>query len=159
MTGAADIQAILDQRARDLAEPPGLYRPLPPVLVCRGRSGRWALALEAVARVEELPEWTPLPGRPDAILGLGVIGRRRMVLADLDSLLAGVPARPRDRPGHAVALRGSATALAVDRVEAVEELDFAAAVEAGPGRAMAWDGTVLLDAGRLVAAIEAREVG
>ncbi|MEW5727667.1 MAG: chemotaxis protein CheW [Pseudomonadota bacterium] len=151
-----DFDAILDQRARELAVASDTAPPPPPVLVCTGRDGRWALPLAAVSRVEELPDWTPVPGWPPPILGLALVARRRVLLADLDGLAAGKAPRDAGRPGHAVLLRAVPAAVAVDRAEAVIGLGFPAALGDGMGVAAAADGTVLLDPDRLLEAMARR---
>jgi chemotaxis signal transduction protein len=149
------FDAMLDERARELAQAP---QPEPAagtvvrVLTMSGAAGRWALPLDAVARVEPLARCLPLPGQPPVLLGLALLAGQRRLVADLDALAGGGAPRAPERAGHAVLLREGASgglhlALAVDRAEAVMDVPRIAA-----GQRLA-DGSVLLNPSRLVAAL------
>lgn len=114
---------ILDSRARELAvesdgaQPSGIV-----ALVLRGEMGRWALPLTDVGRVDPVPAIAPVPFRGSPLLGLGLMGSLRCLLVDIQSLVTGAPLRPRDRPGHAVVLRGTTLAVVADEAEGVARL-------------------------------------
>lgn len=138
-------QAILEARTRELAAAGGEGGGPPQdgaaVLILRGQSGHWALPLAEVARVDPVPKLIPVPSRPPFLLGLGLMAGRRCLLADLEALAAGTPARPRDRPGHAVQLRDTALAVVADMAEMVT---WAAVPKAPPPMVLA-DGAVWLN--------------
>lgn len=151
MAGASP--AVLAERARELARPVGAEGPAASdmqVLLLRGDSGRWALPIGTVARIEPLPRWLPLPGQPPAVLGLVLLGGRRCLAVDPEVVIAAQPPRPPSRPGHAVLLRGRAVALVVNRAEAVAWLPPPPA-----GHRLLADGSLLVEPDRLMAAIKA----
>lgn len=139
-------EAMLDERARALAElPPVQDQFRDDVLEMAGQSGRWALVVAAVARVEALGPCTPVPGTVAPTMGLVPVGGDRYLLVDADALGAGqAPPRPLDRPGHAVALRGGKVALAVDHALGIRQAVLPA-VSGRLVRAVLDDGLVLLD--------------
>lgn len=145
------VEAMLAERARALARPmvaddsapSGLH-----LLRLQGASGSWAVPITAVARVESLPDWLPVPGQTAAVLGLALLGGRRCLLADAEVVVAAAPPRPRGRPGHAVLLRDHALAFAVDRADGVMCLPAPPA-----GRHLLADGSVLMMPDRLLAAV------
>lgn len=145
------VADMLAQRARDLARLPpedGAATRGIQVLRLSGASGVWALPVAAVARVEELPDWVPLPMAPPAVLGLALVAGRRCLLADADTVLAALPPRPPGRPGHAVVLRlgfgALPMALAIDRAEGVVWQP-----QPQPGCRVLADGSLLVDPNRL----------
>lgn len=152
MIGGAS-PAVLAERARELARPPWADGPGAAdmqVLQLTGGGGRWALPIAAVARIEPLSQWLPLPGQPPAVLGLLLLGGRRCLVVDPGVVLAALLPRPPGRPGHAVLLRGRALALAVDRAEAVSWLPRPPA-----GRHLLADGSLLVEPDRLMSSIKA----
>lgn len=144
------FEAMLDERARELAVPPVAAEPagLLSVLLLAGRAGRWALPLAEAARVEQMVPCTPLPRQPVAVMGLCLLAGRRCLMVDVDAALAGLPRRAADRPGHAVLLRRHPVALAADRAESIVALP---PPEAG-ARVLA-DGSLLVAADQVVAAL------
>lgn len=152
MTAGAS-PSVLAERARELARPPWADGPGAAdmqVLQLRGASGRWALPIASVARIEPLPPWLSLPGQSPAVLGLLLLVGRRYLLIDPEVAVAALPPRPPSRSGHAVLLRGRAVALAVDRAEAVSWLPRPPA-----GRHVLVDGSLLVEPDRLMASIGA----
>lgn len=147
------VAAMLAQRAHDLAAvadagpDPVTADDHVLVLTLRGPTGRWALAVAEVARVEPLADIVALPGLPPPVLGLALLGGRRCLVVDPGVVVAAAACRPIGRPGHAVVLRHHPLALAVDRAEAVVRLP----PPARGGQVLA-DGSLLMEAGRLVAA-------
>lgn len=144
---------VLAERARDLARPPGWGGPGASdmqVLRIQAASGRWAVPVEAVGRIEPLSGWLPLPGQTGAVLGLMLLGGRRCLVIDPAVVVAALAPRCPDRPGHAVLLRGRAVALAVDRAEAVSWMP-----RPPPGQHRLDDGSLLLVPDRLMASIQA----
>lgn len=141
------LQAMLAERARELAAEPQSDR-LPDdemaVLTLATESARWALPVAAVARVEPLCPCLILPDQPPAVLGLALLAGRRCLVADLAAMEGAAPRRPSSRSGHAVLLRDSPLALAVDRAETIRRVPR----PLGGGHMLA-DGSLLLDAARL----------
>jgi chemotaxis signal transduction protein len=130
------------------------------VLMLAGDNGaRWALPLAEVARVEELPPMVAVPSHGGALLGLAVIAGHRCMVVDLDALAAGVPPRSAARPGHAVLLRRTSMALAVDRAEEITQVPTPRRDPGEVGFALLADGTVLLDAHQLAAKANAQGGG
>ncbi|MGE5475904.1 MAG: chemotaxis protein CheW [Bacteroidales bacterium] len=149
------VADMLAQRSRELARlspEEGAASQGIQVLRLSGVSGVWALPVAAVARVEVLPVWVPLPMAPPAVLGLALVAGRRCLLADADTVLGAVPPRPPGRPGHVVVLRpghgGQPMALAIDRAEAVIWLP-----PPRPGCRVLADGSLLVDPNRLAGVI------
>lgn len=151
--GSKVVAELLAQRARDLARPAEAdssgCRDEIQVLRLHGAAGSWALSVKAVERVEPLRGWVPLLEMPPQVLGLTRVAGRRYLLADTEVLMAAAPPRLPDRPGHVVALREWAIALAVDRADAVLWLPR----PPDGGRLLA-DGSLLVDPARLVAVVK-----
>lgn len=137
------FREILAARRRELARAAdgGDERPSGSraVVVLCGRSGRWAVPLDEVARVDTLPRFMAAPLRGPPFLGLGLVAGRRCLLVDLEALATGAPLRPRERSGYALVLRGSALAMVVDRAEAVSwQVPPAAPVPAAGADGVVW---------------------
>jgi purine-binding chemotaxis protein CheW len=112
-------QALRQARTRALA---GRARaatrqtPMRPFLVCTCGGDRYGLPLSQVSQVLPGRPITAVPGAPAAVLGaIAVSGRVLSVLALARAL--GRSSVTDSGAGHLVILRGSAVALAVDRVE------------------------------------------
>lgn len=149
--GGPLVAAMLAARARELAQAPAAEEEAQPrlqVVTLVGATGRWALPVGAATRVEPLGCVLAVPAPAPAVLGLTLLAGRRCLLIDPEVVLAGVPCRPCGRPGHAVLLRDHPLALAVDRAEAVVALPRPPA-----GTRVLTDGSLLMDPGRLVAAV------
>lgn len=145
------MEDVLIQRARELARPVGADGPAATdiqVLRMIGMAGAWAVPVAAVARIEPLAEWVPLPNRGGAVLGLALLAGRRCLVVDPEAVLSAAPPRRPGRPGHAVLLRDHPLALAVDRADAVLWLP------PPPGGHVLADGSLLMDVGRLLAAVK-----
>lgn len=147
------FEAMLAERALNLAqeEDRGAGGTAREVLVMEGGRDHWAMELDSLDRVEPLvpPVW--VPGQPAAVLGLALMAGERRLVVDLEALVTGAPPRPADRPGHAIGLRGSMVALAVERADGIACLD----VPPNAGSAdLVWavlpGGLVLLDSRALV---------
>lgn len=142
------FDSMLDERARELAQVDegeggtGLQ-----VLILAGAVGRWALPLAPLLRVEPLPPALQVPDLLPPFMGLAVLAGRRVLLADLEAMVAETPPRQPDRPGHAVLLRHLPLALVVGWAEGIASV----AVPAHLRRGVLADGTVLLDVDRLAA--------
>ena len=133
-------KALRQDRTRALAareEASKRQAPLRSFLVCACGEDRYGLALAQVAQVLSARPITAVPGAPAALLGVVALsGRVLSVLGLARALGRGGATEP--GTGHLVVLRGSAVALAVDRVEGV-----AAIAIADPDRPAAGD--ALLD--------------
>ena len=94
------------------------------VCVVGERGRRWALPIEVMAEVADLEAPLPLPRCRPEIIGLGSLRGQALAVVDLGALLGGAPPRPAAALTVAVVrLPGVSAGLAVDRVEAVVELD------------------------------------
>ncbi len=147
---------LMAERTRLLAAP-GLEGPRAgdEVLVCLGAHRRWGLPLAALARVETLPAWIPVPGWGGAVLGLVVVAGGRLLLADLDSLAEGLPPRLPGRGGVVLALRQGGLALAADAALDILRVPAAAVITADPSmprfvRAWGEGGVAVLDVAAIV---------
>ncbi|WP_035694054.1 chemotaxis protein CheW [Azospirillum halopraeferens] len=152
---------LLDRRTAELARRPDDEADAAPrvrLLLGRGATGRYALEVRHVSRVQPVVRWTPVPGAPSHLLGLITVAGRVLRLFDTDRLCGAPPGLDGIPGGFAVLLRGhrkAPVALRLRGVEAVEELradrlrprqgDGSAYV-----KALGDDGLVLLDAEAIV---------
>lgn len=164
-SSSAQAAAEFDRRALRLAHRARSLRrdDTVPLLVFRVGPDRHALELAALAEVQALERYAPVPGSPPEILGvLNVRGEVRL-LADLGRLL-GLPDPP-ERPtlSYLLLVKGPGTlrvAMRVDQLNEIRRIPAAelAAPPTGAGdlptrfvRAVTPDKLILLDASALLA--------
>jgi purine-binding chemotaxis protein CheW len=128
---AAGHQAVLEARARRLAQPRALSaaddaEPGLEVLCFAIASERYAVALSALSEVMVLGAWTPVPGQPQYLLGVTNLRGEIRPLLDLHALL-GLDQPPETERAWVLFVdhQGAEVGLRVERLEQVVSLDTA----------------------------------
>jgi purine-binding chemotaxis protein CheW len=133
---AARHWALLDERSASLAKRGRAQAGVAtrPVLLCLCGGDRYGLPLGEVAQVIPARTCTPVPGTPEAVLGLVALSGRVVSVIGLAAAM-GRSDPGGEPPGHFVVLRGGApVALAVGRVEGIVPVPVAAPADPGSSR-------------------------